>query len=146
LIVGCGCRGRELGGRLLAEGWAVRGTTRCEEGLEAIAAAGIEAALADPDRPATILELVGDVAVLVLLLGNATGGEEELAAIHGPRLERLMEHLVETPVRGILYEGTEEGAEVVRVAGRTWRIPIEIVTDGDDLVAAVTRTLASPRT
>ncbi len=126
LIVGCGCRGRELGGRLLEEGWAVRGTSRREEGLAAIEAAGIEPAFADPDRPGTILELVNDVAVLVLLLGRATGSEEELAAIHGPRLERLLEHLVETPVRGVLYEGTEAGAEVVEAASRTWRIPIAI--------------------
>jgi len=135
LIVGCGCRGRELGGRLLADGWAVRGTSRREEGLEAIAAAGIEAIAADPDRPGTILELVGDVAVLVLLLGRCHGSEEELAAIHGPRLERLLEHLVETPVRGVLYEGTEEGAEIVRAAERTWRIPGRVVGDGDDLAA-----------
>jgi hypothetical protein len=127
LIVGCGCRGRELGERLLAEGWAVRGTSRREEGLAAIEAAGIEPALADPDRPATILDLVNDVAILVLLLGGAGGSEEERAAIHGPRLERLMEHLVETPVRGVLYEGTEEGAEVVQAAGRTWRIPVRTI-------------------
>jgi uncharacterized protein YbjT (DUF2867 family) len=128
LIVGCGCRGRELGGRLLADGWAVRGTSRREEGLAAIEAAGIEPALADPDRPGTILELVGDVAVLVLLLGNAGGSEEELAAIHGPRLERLMEHLVETPVRGVVYEGTEGGAEIVSAAGRAWRIPARAIS------------------
>jgi uncharacterized protein YbjT (DUF2867 family) len=123
LIVGCGCRGRELGERLLAEGWAVRGTSRNPEGLAAIEAAGIEPALADPERPGTILELVNDVAVLVLLLGNAVGSEEELAAIHGPRLERLMEHVVETPVRGVVYEGTGDGAEIVATASRTWRIP-----------------------
>jgi uncharacterized protein YbjT (DUF2867 family) len=127
LIVGCGCRGRELGERLLAEGWAVRGTSRGEEGLAAIEAAGIEPAPADPGRPGSILELVNDVAVLVLLLGRATGSEEELAATHGPRLERLMEHLVETPVRGVLYEGTEEGAGVVQAAGRTWRIPVRTI-------------------
>lgn len=126
LIVGCGCRGRFVGRQLIAEGWAVRGTSRREEGLEAIEAAGIEPALADPDRPGTILELVNDVAVLVLLLGSAVGSEEELAAIHGPRLERLMEHLVETPVRGVVYEGTEEGGEIVRAAARTWRIPVRI--------------------
>jgi uncharacterized protein YbjT (DUF2867 family) len=137
LIVGCGSRGRELGETLLAEGWAVRGTSRREEGLEAIAAAGIEPALADPDRPGTILELVTDVAVLVLLLGGAEGSEEELAAVHGPRLERLLEHLVETPVRGVLYEGTEAGAEIVRAAERTWRIPIEVLGAGDDLAIAV---------
>jgi uncharacterized protein YbjT (DUF2867 family) len=139
LIVGCGCgcRGRELGERLLAEGWAVRGTSRREEGLAAIEAAGIEPALADPDRPGSILELVNDVAVLVLLLGSASGSEEELAAIHGPRLERLMEHLVETPVRGVLYEGTEGGEEVVKAAGGTWQIPVEMVGESVDLAASV---------
>ncbi len=142
LIVGCGCRGRELGGRLLAAGWAVRGTSRREEGLGEIGAAGIEPALADPDRPGTILELVGDVAVLVLLLGNCSGREEELAAIHGPRLERLLEHLVETPVRGVVYEGTEAGAEAVRHAERTWRIPIRVTGEGDDLVPLVSGVLA----
>jgi uncharacterized protein YbjT (DUF2867 family) len=146
LIVGCGCRGRELGERLLAEGWAVRGTSRREERLEAIEQTGIEPALADPDRPGTILELVNDVTVMVLLFGSATGSDEELAAIHGPRLERLMEHLVETPVRGVLYEGTEGGAEVVRAAARTWRIPVEIVGREDDLAAAVQAVLKGRRT
>ena len=127
LIVGCGCRGRELGERLLADGWAVRGTSRRSEGLAAIEAAGIEPALADPDRPGTILELVSDVAVLVLLLGGTEGSEEKLEAIHGPRLERLMEHLVETPVRGVVYEGTEGGEQIVRDAARTWRIPVRVM-------------------
>ncbi len=104
----------------------MRGTSRREEGLAAIEAAGIEPALADPDRPGTILELVDDVAVLVLLLGDAEGSAEDLAAIHGPRLERLMEHLVETPVRGVVYEGTGGGGEIVRNAARTWRIPVRI--------------------
>jgi uncharacterized protein YbjT (DUF2867 family) len=136
LIVGCGCRGRMLGERLLAEGWAVRGTSRREEGLAAIEAAGIEPALADPERPGTLLELVGDVAVVFLLLGSAEGDPESLAAIHGPRLERLLEHLVDTPVRGVAYEASgsvdstllEAGAELVRAASRTWRIPVGIVT------------------
>jgi uncharacterized protein YbjT (DUF2867 family) len=127
LIVGCGCRGRELGEQLLAEGWAVRGTSRREEGLEAIEAADIEPAIADPERPGTILDLVNDVTVLVLLLGGAEGNAEGLAAIHGPRLERLMEHLVETPVRGVVYEGTESGEEIVRNAARTWRIRVRIL-------------------
>jgi uncharacterized protein YbjT (DUF2867 family) len=146
LIVGCGCRGRELGERLLAERWAVRGTSRREEGLSAIEAAGIEAVPADPDRPGTILELVNDVSVLVLLLGNLAGSDEELAAIHGPRLERLMEHLVDTPVRGVVYQGTEKGAEIVRRAGRTWRIPVEILSGEDDPLAATTSIFAGRQT
>ncbi len=135
LIVGCGCRGRLLGEALLAEGWAVRGTSRREEGLAAIEAAGIEPALADPDRPGTILDLVADVTLVVLPLGSAVGEPEQLEAIHGPRLERLLEHLVDTPVRGIVYEATGSvesallaaGAEAVRAAGRTWRIPVATV-------------------
>jgi uncharacterized protein YbjT (DUF2867 family) len=142
LIVGCGCRGRELGEGLLAEGWAVRGTSRRTEGLAAIEAAGIEGALADPDRPGTILELVNDVAVLVLLLGNCRGSDEELAAIHGPRLERLMEHLVDTPVRGVVYEGIAAGSEIVEAAARTWRIPVETLAEGEDPAAVVHRILS----
>jgi nucleoside-diphosphate-sugar epimerase len=135
LIVGCGCRGRELGERLLAAGWAVRGTSRSEQGLAAIAAAGIEPALADPDRVGTVLEHVADVAVVFHLLGSATGEAEAQAEIHGPRLERLLEKVVETPVRGVVYEAVGSvdaavlaaGAELVEAASRTWRIPAEVV-------------------
>lgn len=124
-----------LGERLLAEGWAVRGTSRHAEGLAAIESAGIEPALADPERPGTLLELVGDVAVVFLLLGSAQGTADDLAAIHGPRLERLLEHLVDTPVRGVAYEASgsvepavlEAGAELLRTASRTWRIPVAVV-------------------
>jgi nucleoside-diphosphate-sugar epimerase len=140
LIIGCGCRGRELGGRLLAEGWAVRGTSRREGGLAAIEAAGIEAALAEPDRVGTVLELVGDVAVVFHLLGSAAGAPEALAELHGPRLERLLERVVDTPVRGVVYEATGSveaavlaaGAELVETASRTWRIPAQIVTVAAD--------------
>jgi nucleoside-diphosphate-sugar epimerase len=135
LIVGCGCRGRGLGQRLLAEGWAVRGTSRHEQGLAAIEAAGIEAALADPDRVGTVLELVGDVAVVFHLLGSAAGDAEAVAAIHGPRLERLLEKIVDTPVRGFVYEAVGSvdperlaaGVEIVDTASRTWRIPVAMV-------------------
>jgi len=108
----------------------VRGTTRDEANFAAIEAAGIEPALADPDRPGTLLELVNDVAAVVLLFGNLTGSEQELAALHGSRLERLMERLVETPVRGVLYEGIEAGGEIVLAASRTWRIPVAIADGG----------------
>jgi uncharacterized protein YbjT (DUF2867 family) len=135
LIVGCGCRGRAVGERLLADGWAVRGTSRRDDGLAAIEAVGIEAAPADPDRPGTILDLVGDVAVVLYLLGSARGNGAELAAIHGPRLERLLEHLVDTPVRGFAYEAEGSvdpallsgGAKLVRAAAATWRIPVAVL-------------------
>jgi uncharacterized protein YbjT (DUF2867 family) len=141
LIVGCGCRGRLLGERLLAQGWQVRGTSRREKGLAAIEAAGFEPALADPEDPGTVLELVGDVATVFWLLGSAEGTAEKVEAIHGPRLERLLERLVETPVRRFVYEavGTvdpailERGSSIVRAAGERWRIPIAVAGRGIDI-------------
>lgn len=135
LIVGCGCRGRELGRRLLDEGWAVRGTSRRKEELAAIESAGLEAALADPEQPGTLLDLVGDVAAVYWLLGSAVGPAENLEAIHGPRLERFLERLVETPVRRFIYEAggsvdartLARGRSAVEAASETWRIPVEFV-------------------
>lgn len=132
LIVGCGCRGRLLGRRLLAAGWEVRGTSRREEGLVPIEAAGIEPAQADPGRPDTVLDLVGDVTVVVWILGSAKGSPEKLSAIHGPRLDRLLERLVETPVRGFVYEAVgsvdpillARGREAVAAAADTWQMPV----------------------
>jgi nucleoside-diphosphate-sugar epimerase len=135
LIVGCGCRGRALGARLAAEGWSVRGTTRSEAGSGEIEAAGIEAAVADPIRPGTVLDLIGDVTVVHWLMGSAAGEPEAVGAIHGARLQALLERLVDTPVRGFAYEAAGaaagpdlgRGAEVVRAAATSWRIPVEIV-------------------
>jgi nucleoside-diphosphate-sugar epimerase len=135
LIVGCGCRGRDLARRLIDDGWAVRGTTRSPTRLPAIAETGAEAVVADPERPGTVLDLVGDVAVVHWLLGSTAGEGEVVAAIHGPRLERLLEKLVDTPVRGFVYEAAgsvaseqlENGRQLVESAGRTWRIPFAIV-------------------
>jgi uncharacterized protein YbjT (DUF2867 family) len=124
-----------LGERLLDSGWAVRGTSRCVAGLEAIEGAGIEAIQADPEQPGTLLELIGDVTVVVWLLGSAKGETGLLEAIHGSRLERMLEKLVDTPVRGFVYEGAGEvpasllgrGAAAVRAASETWRVPTAIV-------------------
>ena len=144
LIVGCGCRGRELGRELLAGDWAVRGTTRREDEATAISESGIEAVVADPDQVWTVLEQVADVALIFWLLGSARGDPAQLAAIHGARLERALEQIVDTPVRGFVYEsgGTVEpavlhrGAELVVAAGGRWRIPFELVdADPVDLVA-----------
>lgn len=118
----------------------MRGTTRDPDRIGSIEAAGAEAAIADPERPGTVLDLVGDVAVVHWLLGSARGEPEAVAAIHGPRLERLLERLVDTPVRGFVYEaaGTvprrelEAGCGVVATAARTWRIPVEIVATDPD--------------
>jgi hypothetical protein len=131
LVVGCGCRGLSLAAVLRADGHAVRGTTRSAGGLPAIEAAGVEGVLADPDRLGTIMGQLAGVTVACWLMGSATGAPE----LHGPRLETLLERLVDTPVRGIVYEtaGTVptewlvEGRRVLADASERWRIPVRLV-------------------
>src|SRR5215216_7928105 len=131
LIVGCGCRGRSLTAELSGDGHAVRGTTRAPAGLAGIEVAGAEAVVADPDRLGTITRQLAGVTVVCWLMGSATGAPE----LHGPRLETLLERLVDTPVRGIVYEaaGTVEpallaaGAAAVRAAAERWRMAAELV-------------------
>lgn len=135
LLVGCGCRGVELGRALRADGWEVRGTTRDPGRAARIEAAGIEAAVADPDRVGTVLDHVADVTLVAWLLGSAGGDREAAEALHGPRLERLLEELVDTPARGLLYEAAgsvdgatlREGARVAVAASERWRIPVALV-------------------
>ena len=108
-----------------------RGTRR---GLAAIAAVGAERYVGDPDRIATLMEALASVTVVVWLLGSATG--DGAAELHAGRLRMLCEKLVDTPVRGLLYEGAGTladevlagGAEVVRRAAVTWNIPVEVLT------------------
>jgi uncharacterized protein YbjT (DUF2867 family) len=129
LIVGCGCRGRALTSELRASGHAVRGTTRQPERLEAIAAAGAEPVLADPDRLATLLPALDQVSVVVLPLGSASGSLELVSALHGPRLAALLGKLIDTPVRGVVYEASGSvdpsvlargAAQVASMCERSW--------------------------
>lgn len=139
LLVGCGCRGRMLGRALIADGWAVRGSSR-GAALSAISAAGIEAVAADPDRLGTVTDLIGDVTVLGWLLGAAD------AEVNGPRLESLLEKLVDSPVRGLLYEACgaagaralEAGSARVEAWGERFRVPVAVLrADPDDAEAWV---------
>ena len=154
LLVGCGCRGRMLGKALVADGWAVRGTSRSVEGTKAIAAAGIEPAIADPDRVGTIVELLGDVTVVAWLLASASGAPEQVAALHTDRLGSLLEKTVDTPVRGFAYEsrGTASdevlsaGAGLIADAAGRWHVPTALIdADPDDAEAWVEAAAAEIR-
>ena len=56
--------------------------------------------------------------------------------MHGPRLESLLEKLVDSPVRGFAYEAAGsvdaetlgEGARITERAGERWRIPVTLLT------------------
>jgi 3-hydroxyisobutyrate dehydrogenase-like beta-hydroxyacid dehydrogenase len=149
LIVGCGCRGRALAQALRADGHAVRGTTR-GAALAEIEGAGAEAVVADPDRLGTIMAQLAGVTAVCWLLGSATGASA--ADLHGPRLETLLERLVDTPVRGFVYEAAGSvdpallaaGAEAVRAASERWRLPAEVVdADPVDHAGWLTATAAA---
>jgi uncharacterized protein YbjT (DUF2867 family) len=127
LIVGCGCRGQSLARELITRhGHAVRGTTRDAARLPAIEAAGAEAVLADPDRLVTMMPAIEGVSVVCWLLGSADAPE-----LHGPRLESMLEHIVDTPARGLVYEtGGVERPEAVAIAKRaatTWQMPVVVL-------------------
>jgi uncharacterized protein YbjT (DUF2867 family) len=131
LIVPCGCRGRELAAALKADGHAVRGTTRDEANAAAIAAAGAEPYVGDPDRIGTLMDALAGVTVVVWLMGSIP--------IPAGRVRMLFEKLVDTPVRGVVYEG--DAPDVARDARERWRMPVEVLAPGDDARAAVDRLL-----
>jgi hypothetical protein len=135
LIVGCGCRGRALGAALIAAGHSVRGTSRREQGRREILEAGVEGAVADPDRLGTLLPLLEGVSVVCWLMGSATGEAAAVAELHGARLATMLHKLVDTPVRGMVYEAAgsaasrvlREGVAIAEWAGATHRMPVRAV-------------------
>ena len=116
----------------------VGGAGRARE-LEASEHVVVGADGADPDRLATITPLLEGVTVVCWLFGES--GPEPL---HGDRLESLLEYLVDTPVRGLVYERSPDhprGEEIVAHARATFRIPCVVVSPEDDLGEAVERVL-----
>jgi putative NADH-flavin reductase len=161
LIIGCGCRGLALTAELVARGHAVRATTRRPSRLPAIEAAGAEAVLGDPDRIGTLVRAFEHVAVTCVLLGSAAGAPLELAALHGTRLEMLLARMLDTTVRGVVYEAVgsvdsavlASGAALVQDRCEDAHIPFALLgADPDDhrawtiaAVAAAERTLDSQK-
>jgi uncharacterized protein YbjT (DUF2867 family) len=82
----------------------VRGTTRAASNVAGIEAAGAEAVVADPDRVGTLAAALAGVGVVCVLLGSAEGSPESLSALHGDRLAMLLTRVLDTPVRGFVYE------------------------------------------
>lgn len=91
--------------------------------------------IADPDRVGTIAPALAQVAVVCVLLGSARGEEAQLSALHTDRLAMLLTRVVDTPVRGLVYEasGTVDrellaaGASAVSSFCRRSRIPFALL-------------------
>jgi hypothetical protein len=146
-----------LANGLFEAGHPVRGTTRDSERVSKLEAVGIETVVADPYRLATLMPHVANTTAMVWLMGSASGDDVE--ALHRTRLQTVLERLVDTPVRGMVYEGAgtlprallREGAAAVREAALTWQMPNAIVDRDprrgydewrDAMLAAVERVLS----
>ena len=120
LVVGGADRARELA----SSGHVVEG----DEGI-------------DPARLVTLTPRLEGVSVLCWLFG-----ESGPAALHGETLEALVEYLVDTPVRGLVYErsGAHPGGEqILERARETFRVRAAVISPGDDLADAVADVLAA---
>src|SRR5580704_16309628 len=96
------------------DGHIVRTTTRTEAARSQIEAAGAECWVGTPDRLATLRGALDSVTIVCWLLGTAVGGEQELRALHSSRLELFLTQMIDTTVRGLVYEarGTASASEL----------------------------------
>jgi hypothetical protein len=84
---------------------------------------------------ATIAPAFDHVSVACVLLGSATGSAPALEALHGTRLEMLLTRMIDTTVRGIVYEAAgsvgstllDAGAGRVRAACEDSLIPYALL-------------------
>jgi hypothetical protein len=130
LIVERAGRGERVRSALEAAGFAVRSVDH------------------EPLMPGHVVEGLDNVAVVAWLLG---AGENLDPEIHGDQLETVLLKVVDTGVRGVVFERGSDGAANGHVdhARATWHIPIveiEAGPGGDDawvasVVAAVNESL-----
>jgi hypothetical protein len=135
LIIAGGARGRALGGGLVAQGHAVRITTRGESGRDAIEAIGAECWIGTPDRVATLRYALDNVTLACWLLGNACGAAGAVAALHSSRLEFFLSQTIDTTVRGLIYEAAgsieaptlEAGRRLIHERAQFNAIPLRVL-------------------
>ncbi len=132
LIVAGGCRGRRLAATLIADGHAVRVSTRGEGGRAAIEASGAECWLGTPDRLSTMRGALEGVTIVCWLLGSCAGDERELHELHASRLPFFLTQTIDTTVRGFVYES------------RGTTTPSALLADGERAVRELTQRNAIP--
>ena len=128
LIVGWDARGGALAAQLRERGHLVRGAAG-EADQEAIEGTGAEAVEADPDRLGTLLPHLHGVSAVCWLAGDS------------PRLEPLVETLIDTHARGLVCE-PGPGAEAACHAAARNNVGFETASDPAAMAAALDRILA----
>ncbi|HTY97127.1 MAG TPA: hypothetical protein VMB91_08815 [Solirubrobacteraceae bacterium] len=144
LVVGGGCRGRELAAWLTGRGHAVRITSRSPGARAEIERVGAECWRGTPERLATLRGALDGVTVACWLLAGASGAPGELEELHTVRLEFFLTQMIDTTVRGFVYEarGTTGAAAALAEGERIARrmcdrnaIPLAVLdrpaADGD---------------
>lgn len=94
----------------------------------------------DPARLVTLTPRLEGVSVVCWLFGG-----DDREALHGDTLAALIEYLVDTPVRGLVYERSPThpgGEEIVARARATFRMRCAALSPGESLPAAVESVLA----
>ena len=117
LLIGGGCRGLGLAESLVADGHAVRLVTRDAANRARVERAGAECWIGDPDVVGTLRYALENVTILLWALGTATGTPQEVAALHGPRLEMMLSKTIDTTVRGVVSEAGGTVAPETLAAG-----------------------------
>jgi len=113
----------------------VRVTTRAESGRAAIEATGAECWIGTPQRLGTLRAALESVTIVCWLLGTAAGGEEEVRALQTSRLEFFLGQVIDTTVRGFLYEAAGavpgdalvEGERIVQTIAERNAIPMAVL-------------------
>ena len=144
-MIGGGCAGLELARELVAEGHAVRFVTREESKRAAIEGAGAECWIGDPGVVGTLRYALDNVTVLLWLLGPV-----EDPALHGSRLQMMLERTTDTTVKGVVYElgaDAETGLAELQSARDRNEIPYRAVQSAREptapWIAAIREAVAS---
>lgn len=132
LILGGGCRGRQLAAEIVGEGHAVRIVTRSDSRRAVIEAVGAECFIGDPNRLGTLRGVLDGVTVACWLLATATGPPDELRELHVSRMPAFLGQAIDSTMRGFLYEkpldGFAEGAQLVQDVAVRNAIPVAALT------------------
>ena len=127
LIIGCGCRGRQLAAGLRERGHVVRGTTRDPQRIIDIEAVGAEGHLGDPDRIGTIFQAFDHVSIVYILLGSAAGPPGLVRALHETRLEMMLSRIVYESAGTVDRDLLRAGGDMVRATCAGSRIPYQLL-------------------
>ena len=115
-------------------GHVVRGSTRDPRRLAGIEATGAEAVRADPDRLGTLLPALEEVSAACWM-----------APVAPERLESLVDHLVDTPVRGLVVDGARVEAGAAVAAGGRRSVPVQPARGDAEAWLAAVRTVLGAR-